>query len=190
MSLQDSSRFFSTKLTDMSGIAKDFTRHFEGAGYAVTSDQSVAGLFLSVTKGGTFQSVVGMKTALNIDVRTSDGGITASMQVGAFGKQILPTALTLFVAWPVLIPQIMGLVSQSKLDEEAYGVIEAAIRKYENNSAAAAGQFCTGCGAALAEGAVFCNKCGQRTNDEIVCASCGTALPPDSAFCTKCGARQ
>lgn len=190
MALQDSSRFFPTKLTDMSGIAKDFTQHFEGAGYTVSSELTGAGLFLSITKGGTFQSVVGMKTALNIDIQQTDGGLTAAMQVGAFGKQILPTALTLFVAWPVLIPQIMGLVSQSKLDEQAYAVIEAAIRKYENNTEAVAGQFCTACGAQLVEGAVFCPKCGQKTSDEQTCTSCGATLPPDSVFCLKCGTRQ
>lgn len=190
MALSDSTRVFHTQLKDFSGIEKDFRAHFELNGYTVASEVMSTGLFLSITKGGIFQSVVGLKTALNINLKCMDDSIVASTEVGAFGKQILPSAITLFVAWPVVIPQILGLIRQSKLDEEAYHVIEQAIQKYENTSIAQGGQFCTGCGGQLVEDAVFCPKCGKKVSEECVCIACGAKLAAGSAFCIKCGAKQ
>lgn len=189
MGLTNSSRFFATKLSDLSGIEKDFTKHFEGMGYTVATEKTITGIVFSITKGGMFQTVVGLKTALNIDVKQMDGGLQVSMQVGAFGNQLLPTAITFLVAWPVVVPQIIGLVQQNKLDTEAYSVIEQAIRKYESNSASLEGQFCTFCGAPLEEGSVFCPTCGERVDEKNVCPSCGAVITAGSAFCNKCGAK-
>lgn len=189
MGLTNSSRFFDTKLTDLSGIEKEFVRHFEGMGYTVSAEKTATGEMFSMTKGGMFQTVVGLKTALNIDVKQVEGGLNVSMQVGAFGNQILPTAITFLVAWPVVVPQIIGLVQQNKLDTEAYDVIEKAIRKYENGSASVEGQFCTSCGAPLEEGSIFCPKCGERTDEKNVCPNCGAAITVGSAFCNKCGTK-
>ena len=50
------------------------------------------------------------------------GVMEVSMDVGVFGKQALPTAISTLVFWPVLIPQIYGLVQQNELDKEAYRV--------------------------------------------------------------------
>lgn len=190
MALSDSTRTFCTKLKDLSGVEKDFRQHFELNGYTVASEMISSGLFLSITKGGIFQSVVGLKTALNINLKCVDDSIIVSTEVGAFGKQILPSAITLFVAWPVVIPQILGLIRQSKLDEEAYNVIEQAIQKYEDTSIAQGGQFCTGCGERLVEGALFCRKCGKKVSEECVCIVCGAQLAAGSVFCIKCGAKQ
>ena len=189
MALSDSSRFFRTKLTDLMLIAKDFKQHFEGQGYTVSTEKTVSGAMFSITKGGMFTTVVGLKTALNIDLEKVEEGIKVSMRVGAFGAQILPTALTLFVAWPVLVPQIMGLVKQNKLDGEAYNVIEAAIRRYENDSVAVGTQFCTSCGTSVPEGSVFCPNCGKRVNEDICCPSCGAKTVQGAAFCSQCGTK-
>ena len=189
MALTNSSRFFSTKLTDLSGVEMDFVRHFEGKGYTVSTEKTITGAVFSITKGGMFQTVVGLKTALNIDIKQADGGLNVSMQVGAFGNQILPTAITFLVAWPVIVPQIIGLVQQNKLDTEAYDVIEKAIRKYENTSVSVEGQFCTSCGAALEAGSVFCPHCGGRVDEKKTCPNCGAAIAAGTAFCNKCGTK-
>lgn len=189
MALSDSSRFFRTKLTDLMLIAKDFTQHFEGQGYSVSTEKTISGAMFSITKGGMFTTVVGLKTALNIDLELVEEGIKVSMKVGAFGAQILPTALTLFVAWPVVVPQIMGLIKQNKLDGEAYDVIETAIRRYEDSSVAVGTQFCTSCGTSVPEGSVFCTNCGKRVSEDISCPSCGARTVPGAAFCSQCGAK-
>ena len=189
MGLTNSSRFFATKLTDLSDVEKDFTRHFEGMGYSVSTEKTVTGAMFSLTKGGMFQTVVGLKTALNIDLKYVDGGLNVSMQVGTFGQQLLPSAITLLVAWPVIVPQIYGLVQQNKLDTEAYNVIEQALRKYENTSISVSGHFCTSCGASLEEGSVFCPSCGKRVDEKNICPNCGVAVSAGSAFCNKCGTK-
>lgn len=189
MALSNSSRFFRTKLTDLTLIARDFTQHFEGQGYTVSAENTYSGMLFSITKGNMFKTVVGLKTALNIELEVVEDGIKVNMKVGAFGAQILPTALTLFVAWPVVVPQIMGLVQQNKLDGEAYNVIETAIHRYENTNVAVGKQFCTSCGAQIPEGSLFCQECGQRISKESVCPNCGAALSPGAPFCGQCGTR-
>lgn len=55
---------------------------------------------------------------------------------------------------------------------------------------------CTGCGTIIETGAVFCNNCGKRTDDEpqnntgAFCTSCGAKIIDKSEFCTSCGAKQ
>jgi outer membrane protein OmpA-like peptidoglycan-associated protein/predicted nucleic acid-binding Zn-ribbon protein len=58
------------------------------------------------------------------------------------------------------------------------------------------GTICVRCGAALAEGQIFCTLCGTRRNELVAaesaqryCVSCGGQLAPGATFCTKCGSR-
>ena len=203
MGLSDSSRIYHTKVRDLKAIEKDFREYFELNGYEVASEDSLTGLFLSITKGGTFQSVVGLKTSLNITLRTTEDSIIVSMEVGAFGKQILPSAIALLVAWPVLIPQIYGMVQQSKLDEQAYQIIEQSIRKQEGtvpyqasfggpdmNVAVGQSIFCTSCGTKVVGDALFCPRCGKKLKEELTCVKCGAVLPEGTLFCIRCGAKQ
>ena len=175
MGLANSSRIFETRLTDFSGIEKDFRDHFELNGYTVESENTATGLFLSMTKGGTFQKVAGLQTGLNINIRTEGDRIVVSMEVGAFGKRILPTAIGLLVAWPLLLPEIYGLIQQNKLDEEAYRIIGEAIKKYD--------------GTASAPVAVTQVVSEPEAEAFAFCTACGAKVPADSAFCLKCGAK-
>lgn len=70
-----------------------------------------------------------------------------------------------------------------------------------------AGLTCPTCGAAVAEGNLFCNNCGTKLAptpapapapapaepavEELKrsCPNCGTELEPDAAFCFNCGAK-
>lgn len=192
MALTDSSRIFSTQVQDIAGIMDYCKQYFEAREYDVTVENTLEGGFLSLTKGGLFRSISGMQTGLNITFTQMPGAITVSMKVGLFGKQLVPTAIAMLVFWPVLIPQIYGLVQQSKLDEEAYNVIETAIRHQENAVEAIPENtaFCVHCGKPMPADADFCTSCGKRvTEDETTCPNCGAELPDDFAFCPKCGTR-
>ena len=52
---------------------------------------------------------------------------------------------------------------------------------------------CPSCGAFIQNGAIFCDKCGARTETEtpkpaiIYCTNCGQPIPYGTAFCTNCG---
>jgi len=140
--------------------------HFQAQGYEVTSEPMVAGgWYVSLSKGGTFKSVLGLKTSLNVELVNYNDSITATAKVGIFGQQLLPSIITYFVAWPVIITQIWGLVQQSKLDDEVMACIENTIS--ENKSAKPAASF--------EEGAVFCTQCGYKISSDFdFCPKCGT----------------
>ena len=192
MALTDSSRIFNTRVRDIDSIVAYCKQYFERQNYDVSTEKVVNGGFFSITKGGIFRTISGMKTGLNITITQIQGGLLVEMKVGLFGKQAIPAAIAMLVFWPVLIPQIYGLVQQNKLDAEAYNVIESAIHSFENYVAPLPDNtaFCVFCGAAMPEQADFCTSCGKRVAEETPkCSACGTELSEGSAFCHKCGAK-
>lgn len=186
MALSNSKRFYKTNIKDCKVLKNEFVKHFEGEGYNVSSEDFGNDLFLSITKGGTFQSIAGLKTGLNINIKSVDDGISVEMEVGIFGKQAAATAITALVAWPMIIPQIIGLIKQNKLDEEAYSVIERNIKELDVDTSTI--HYCENCGAKLNEGATFCTECGVKINNNV-CPKCNTKLPVGSKFCPSCGGK-
>ena len=190
MSLLNSKREFTTQVQDVNGIMDYCTDHFEAKGFTVNTEETASGGFISLTKGGIFRSISGMKTGLNITITRKPGAIEASMDVGIFGKQLLPSAISMLVFWPVLIPQIVGLVQQSSLDKEAYQIIGDAIHHLENsNSGRMIGSFCPFCGKSVEPDSVFCPNCGGKLSENKDCPNCGFELPSGTVFCPKCGTK-
>jgi hypothetical protein len=176
MSAFKSYRLFAFALPDLTPVAGDIVEHFKGQDYEVTSQKTITnGHDISITKGGIFKTVLGLKTALKISIQPSNGMTKAQAGVGIFGQQAIPTAITLFLFWPVILTQIWGLVQNSKLDEEAMGVIEASLRTHGRESGAATPSgiepspttsgsqpYCTNCGASLPTNSKFCSQCGNK----------------------------
>jgi hypothetical protein len=163
MSLTNSSRKYATDLRDVSVIMSECAEHFEWRGYSVQTEKTTAGGFISLTKGGVFETIAGLKTGLNITITRIADGLEVKMEVGIFGKQILPTAIAVLVFWPVHIPQIFGLIQQNKLDEEAYSLIESSIRKHEpGRTKNHENEFCPYCGKDIPAGSVYCDRCGKK----------------------------
>ncbi len=164
-----STKLIATNLKDLSKVALHTEEYFTNQGYTVEVEESSFGYFISLTKGNIFKAVLGMKTALNIDVKIIASGVFVEAKVGVFGQQLVPSLIMLFVAWPVLLTQISGLVAQAKLDDEAISVIEKGVRFYEKNEANTNNKnsmlneiFCTECGTKLPTGAKFCLSCGEK----------------------------
>ena len=120
---------------------------------------------LSLSKGGVFKAVLGLKTSLNVVFSDEGGRIKANATVGIFGKQAIPTMITLFIVWPVLLTQIVGLVKQMNLDGHVMDLVDKAIfyLSAEHNLKAASenGVFCPDCGVRIS-GGKFCPECGAR----------------------------
>jgi hypothetical protein len=133
MGMFNSLAFVNTSLTDLTGVVAATRRHFEAQEYQVSVTDTLYGHLLSISKGGFFKSVLGMKTALNIEITRMGQGVSIKAGVGIFGQQALPSLISLFVFWPVLLTQISGLVKQSKLDDEAIRIIGETIRVMEQN---------------------------------------------------------
>lgn len=152
-------------------IANETTEYFRAKGFEVKEEQTITGgCSISLSKGSIFKSVLGMKTALNIEIEPVSNGTRIKAGIGIFGQQVIPSMITMFIAWPVLIAQIWGMVQQSNLDDESVRVIEESLYRHASNrtntyssySTAAIAAFCTECGAKLEPSMKFCPECGSK----------------------------
>lgn len=154
-------------------IADRICQTFAADGYEINRDNLMSGgVDISVTKGGVFKAIVGMKTALKITLIPQSNSISFEAGVGIFGQQALPTVISMLFFWPVLLTQIWGLIQQSGLDDKALAAAQAVISETGGYSSANLGnvtpppvpgtsKFCTTCGAKLAGNARFCSNCGS-----------------------------
>ena len=148
-------------------IANRIQEEFQNEGYEVAMDElSSGGYDISITKGGIFKAVLGMKTALKVTLLPQDSNIYFEAGVGIWGQQAIPTIISMLFFWPVLITQIWGMVEQSKLDDKALDIAKDVV--YVNNSNntnktnSIGNKFCTSCGTENTEAANFCCGCGKQ----------------------------
>lgn len=153
-------------------MAHDIEDDFQYDGYDVASQPTTTGGYdISITKGGTFKAVLGMKTALKVTLLPMGDDVSFEAGVGIWGQQAIPTVISMLFFWPVLITQIWGMISQSKLDDRALRTARMSVAAHGGGSAdtqaaggtqaADGGKYCTHCGAKNAPTAKFCSECGQ-----------------------------
>ena len=147
-------------------IANRIQEEFQNDGYEVAMDAlSCGGYDISITKGNFFKAILGMKTALKITLQTQADNIDFEAGVGIFGQQIIPTLIMWYIAWPVLLTQLWGLIQQSKLDDKALEIAENVVYMNDSNGAGTTNsfdsKFCTHCGTKNPESANFCCGCGK-----------------------------
>jgi len=161
-------------------IADRICQEFAADGYEINRDNLLSGgVDISVTKGGMFKAIVGMKTALKITLVPQNNSISFEAGVGIFGQQVLPSVISMLFFWPVLLTQIWGLIQQSNLDDKALAAAQAVISENGGNFHSYAGsdiggatpppfpgsaKFCTNCGSKLPDNARFCSNCGSPLN--------------------------
>lgn len=149
-------------------IARDITVTFANDGYEVHSDELISGGYdISITKGGMFKAVLGLKTALKIHIYPSNDAIRIEAGIGIFGQQAIPLAIGMLVFWPVLITQVSGLITQAKLDNKVMDIAAETIARETSRqsvppSPPGKGKFCTKCGKENAPDASFCCACGNK----------------------------
>lgn len=145
-------------------IATRIEAEFRKDGYDVATDAlSSGGYDISITKGGVFKAVLGMKTALKVTLSPRDGNISFDAGVGIWGQQAIPTVISMLFFWPVVITQIWGMVEQSKLDDKALEIAEEVIRQSPVPTyTPPSGRFCTACGTSVAQHAKYCPECGGK----------------------------
>lgn len=145
-------------------IANRMQEEFKHDGYEVYMDAlSSGGYDISITKGGVFKAVLGMKTALKVSIVPQGNNIYFDAGVGIWGQQAIPTIISMLFFWPVLITQIWGMVEQAKLDDKALDIANGVIHACNNTSSSSDGdgKFCTFCGKKNPESANFCSECGK-----------------------------
>lgn len=149
-------------------IARDITATFRDEGYEVHSDELISGgNDISITKGGIFKAVLGMKSALKINIVPNNGAIRIEAGVGIFGQQAIPTVISMLFFWPVLITQISGMISQAQLDNKVMAIAAETIERETSRQTvpaetATSVKFCTNCGSKMDKDALFCSACGTK----------------------------
>lgn len=147
-------------------MAESIKQDFAADGYEVSIENLMSGgCDVSISKGGVFRTVVGMKTALKVTLTPQTNGVLFDAHVGIFGQQVVPALVVYFVFWPIIITQIVGLIQQSKMDDRALEAAQRAIANSANNIYTAnIGKFCSNCGASVSNASKFCPECGARLN--------------------------
>ena len=147
-------------------IANRIQEEFQNDGYEVSMDAlSSGGYDISITKGGVFKAVLGMKTALKVTLLPLGNNISFEAGVGIWGQQAIPTIISMLFFWPVLITQIWGMIEQSSLDDKALEIAEKVIAEQGGNTMSFVSNeycFCTACGTKNPIGAKFCCGCGKE----------------------------
>lgn len=166
-------------LVDLSPVVSDLIKNFEMQGFEVSGSKEFDGTWhVSITKGGTFKAILGMKSSLNVVLKTTEQSTYAEAGIGIFGQQAIPTIISMALAWPVLITQVWGLIQQAHLDDEALTCIEDSLKRHGQQSEASSI-------------AVNQNSYGDQNSLKFkFCSQCGTKLPVESKFCSQCGVKQ
>jgi hypothetical protein len=162
MGVFQSSRTYPTLLRDGASVARELVRHFEGKGFEAAARSTVTGgQYVSISKGGLFKAVLGMKTALNIEIEPTAAGTFVKAGIGIFGQQVVPALIVPFF-WPIILTQMTGVVEQAGLDDEALGVVERSLASHGGPATQPQAAFCTSCGSRLDPAAKFCSACGSK----------------------------
>ena len=150
-------------------VADMLSIQFQAEGFTTQLNKTaLVGADLSITKGGLFKSVCGMKTALKIKLMPEGQNIRAEASCGIFGQQAIPTIITMFVFWPVLLTQLWGLIQQSRLDGHAMELIERDLHELLQSNA-------TGFSFLPPSDVATCPSCGAKVTGHFF-KSCVTKI--------------
>lgn len=202
MSAFKSETLIPISVPDLNPVAQELADHFKQRNYQVTCIQATDTEWqVDITRGGVFKTVVGLKSAMKVQLEARPRGTMVRAGVGIFGKQAVPTAITLVIAWPVILPQIWGLIREAGLDNEAVRVVEVILTRTQRlghpgddavgpdqargqaaptqNAAFAAAEASTSAAASAGP--------GGSASSESFCTGCGTPLEASARFCPACG---
>ncbi len=97
-------------------IAERIQEEFQNEGYTVKAEPlSGRGYDLSITKGGMFKAVLGMKTALKVTLLPQGANILFEAGVGIWGQQAIPTVISMLFSGLFLLHKYGELLSSRNL---------------------------------------------------------------------------
>ena len=168
MGAYNKKRLLQASAAQIPQIADAIRKEFQYDDFEVQIDELMSGgRDISVTKGNLFKAVLGMRSALKITLLPQSDGVLFDANVGIFGQQSIPTIISMFFFWPVLITQIWGLVQQSRLDTRVMKILAKVVEKKPEAVGA------TSCEADSP--ARFCSECGKPITGNF-CANCGAKV--------------
>lgn len=129
----------------------------EGFEYSIKTESFNKTVVL-ITKGNLVMQAVGLKQGLEITFIPGNGNISVAAKGTVIKDQAIATVVSMLVARPVLIAQIVGLINQSKLDERVIETVKLALAEYNEVKPV----FCTHCGKQVKSTDGLCPECGNR----------------------------
>jgi hypothetical protein len=188
VSVFKSERLIPVTAPDLGPVAQELAEHFRQRSYEVECLQVAEGAWeVGITRGGLFKAAVGLKSALKIQIEKQPFGTVVRAGTGIFGKQAVPTAITMLVAWPVLLTQAWGLVQQSGLDGEAIRVVELSLTRGERAGVSRDAGSAAGAVSAESSDAGGRPAPAGPPSAAAFCTACGTVQDAAARFCASCG---
>jgi hypothetical protein len=191
-------KFIPVSVADLGLVAQELADHFKQRSYQVERSPLPDGEWeVGITRGGVFKAILGLKSALKIQIGARPAGTMVRARVGIFGKQVVPTVITMLVAWPVVLTQVWGVIREAGLDDEAVRVVEIILTRTERAARVPAGRAPDPSGSPLpssapagvgAEGARV--EASNARSAGAFCASCGGQVDESARFCPICGHSQ
>lgn len=130
MGLFKSTRLFYEVAGHEDRVAGSLMASLRYDGYEVDGIKMPSGNWdISVRKGNLFKAVLGLQTALKINISPAAPHVWVKAGIGIFGQQAIPTLLTTCLWWPFLIPQIWGIIQQINLDNIVMAYVQTAFNQ-------------------------------------------------------------
>jgi hypothetical protein len=198
MGVFKSEQFIPIIVPQLGPVADHLVTHFRAQSFTVVAANDAGVWDISITKGGMFKAVAGLKTALKIELKAFDNGTSVKAGIGVFGRRAAPALVVGLIYWPALIGQVWGLVRQAGLDNEAIGVVEAELRRLTRLGHATeiegvegppptadrprdkkpSRKIAAAAAVAPAQTTGFCTGCGNRLENGVrFCSQCGQPAP-------------
>lgn len=185
MSAFKSERFFDGPAVDVEGTARELAAHFAQRAYQVETIQVGPDAWqVGITRGGVFKAALGLRSALKIDLEQRPKGLYVHAGAGIFGKQAVPTAITMLVAWPVILTQVWGLVREAGLDDEAIRVVEVSVARQHRLLEIGTVEPGAFPAPSTPQPPLLAPPPSSRSR---FCPACGTEHPAAARFCSGCG---
>lgn len=119
-----SSKIFCNCDCYIDNVVKQFSEQMQQEGFDINAQKVSDGKWdISIKKGGMFKAILGMKSALKIEIHSASPNVLVKTGVGIFAQQAVPTVITMLVR-PVLLAQIWGMIKQAKLDTHVMEVLQ------------------------------------------------------------------
>ena len=188
-------------LEDVAYALEDFLRtqkRLETEGVA----QSETSYFIQARQTESWKKFVGMDQAIQVRLSVYGDMLTVDLGAGRWVDKLGAAVVGSIVFAPLMLTAAIGAIGQQKLPQEIFDFVQRYTflgkpldindfgpKEEPVQPEPAVQAHCTGCGAALPEGAKFCPECGKPAVKKSACPVCGAVPAAESAkFCAECGA--
>jgi hypothetical protein len=127
-------RFYTSEEIDIQRLANDLENVYRTKGYQTQQFGNRDQTLVQLKKGGDFEAIIGMQTALSLTIQRTSGGVLAMIgqqrwldkaAVGAVGIIAMP------VLWPLAITAGVGAVRQASLANEVLNIVDGLVRQQQ-----------------------------------------------------------